>query len=166
MSKKIQEKYKKTCRERFGVDNPLSNNRVREKCKETLVKRYGVEFSLQSDEIIEKFYKTKFGISRSDYIAQLPEFENYKREVSKITNQQPIHLLENSNKNRGKGEDDYQLDHMFSKREGFLQDIDSEIIGNICNLEFIPARENISKGKDCSISKEELIKRFNESDKE
>jgi hypothetical protein len=156
-----RKKSSQTCLELYGSKSPLESREILDKIKETNLKRYGFENHSSNAEQQKKLSEAKTGMKYEDYVSQLPEFENYKRLVTKVTNQQPIHLLENFNKNRGKSESDYQLDHMFSKREGFLQNIDPEIIGNICNLKFIPARENISKGKDCSISKEVLAEKYN-----
>jgi len=50
----------------------------------------------------------------------------------------------------------YQLDHKFSIVEGFKAGILPHIIGSKENLEYIPWKENLSKGTDCSITIEEL----------
>ncbi len=55
---------------------------------------------------------------------------------------------------------EYNLDHMFSVLEGFKNNIPPYIISNMCNLEIIPRYDNLSKGCDCSITKEELMKMF------
>jgi hypothetical protein len=77
----------------------------------------------------------------------------------KITNQQPLHLLENFDKRAayGKSDDPYQLDHRFSIVQGFLQKVNPDVIGNIYNLQMLPSRENNSKGSNCSITLEQLI---------
>lgn len=62
------------------------------------------------------------------------------------TNKQPIHLLENFNKRGRWGKDVYHLDHIISVKKGYEMGIDYREIGNIKNLRFIPAVENIKKG--------------------
>jgi hypothetical protein len=103
---------------------------------------------------------TRFGfcLSREEF----SEFKKYQRRVYKITNQQPLHLLENIEKRgaHGLSADPYQLDHKFSVVQGFLNNVSPEIIGHISNLEMITARANNSKGSSCSISLEELIQQF------
>jgi hypothetical protein len=54
------------------------------------------------------------------------------------------------------------LDHMFSIREGFRQNISAEIIGNIVNLTMITAHDNCTKNKKCSITLQELLEKYNE----
>ena len=49
------------------------------------------------------------------------------------------------------------LDHMYSIKQGFLDNIDPEIIGSYHNLEIISSIENSSKGAKCSITKEDLF---------
>jgi transposase len=94
----------------------------------------------------------------SDYLAQLPEYEKYRKKVLSITNKQPISMLENYNK-RGtyKNSESYHLDHKFSIMEGFKNNILPEIIGDIKNLEFLPWKENLKKRAKCSITINELI---------
>lgn len=49
---------------------------------------------------------------------------------------------------------------MFSVLEGFKNNIPPYIISDKCNLEIIPRYDNLSKGCDCSITKEELMNKF------
>jgi len=49
------------------------------------------------------------------------------------------------------------LDHKYSKLQGFKDNVNPEIIGNINNLEFIPWKDNISKKDKCSITINELL---------
>lgn len=88
----------------------------------------------------------------------------YERAVIKITNLQPLYTLENYDKPRGRnqhGVDHYQLDHIYSIKQGFLNDIPSFIIGHISNLRFIPWKENVIKSDTCEITIDELYKKFN-----
>lgn len=80
-SNKTKEAYKKSCIDKYGVDNPMKNKNVvdkgketcknkygvvrasllkeyQDKVKETNMKRYGVEVPLQNKEINEKWHKT------------------------------------------------------------------------------------------------------------
>ena len=60
-SKKDKEtirKYKETCLEKYGVENPSQAKEVKDKKKDTTLLHYGVENPLQSEEIKEKRKKT------------------------------------------------------------------------------------------------------------
>jgi len=58
------------------------------------------------------------------------------------------------------------VDHKFSRNEGFLNNINPDIIGHISNLDILTFSENRNKWASCSITLEELkeeIKFFDES---
>jgi DNA invertase Pin-like site-specific DNA recombinase len=98
------------------------------------------------------------GIEYDKYLKNLPEYKKYRLFVVKLTNRQPINLLENYNKRGVSGIDGaYCLDHKYSIFEGFKNGIKPEIIASLKNLVFIPWRENVIKRTKCSITKEELI---------
>lgn len=46
---------------------------------------------------------------------------------------------------------------------GYLNDVDPEIIGNIENLQMLPWKENITKGKNCHITLEQLNEKIQRS---
>jgi hypothetical protein len=82
-----------------------------------------------------------------EYRASLDAWEAYKIDVWRITNQQPLHLLENYNKRGINGEDGaYTLDHIYSIRKGFNNKIPPEDIGQFSNLQMLPWLDNITKG--------------------
>lgn len=82
-----------------------------------------------------------------EYRDTLPEWKKYKIDVWRITNQQPLHLLENYDKRGVNGQDGvYTIDHIYSIKKGFDNKISAEEIGNIKNLQMLPWEENITKG--------------------
>ena len=95
-------------------------------------------------------------------LAGKTDFEKYRYWVYKITELQNLSLLENFSKRAGYGktDDPYQLDHKFSVVQGFLHNIPPFIIGHISNLEMLPAKQNNSKGSNCSVTLEELFTSF------
>jgi transposase len=98
-------------------------------------------------------------INYDDYLEIIDDYYKYELMVLKITRQQPIMTLTNYDKRGNSGVDGaYHLDHKFSIIEGFKNNVNPEIIGNIKNLEFIPWKENLKKRAKCSITLEELIK--------
>lgn len=48
---------KKTCIEKYGVNNPFKSDVVRNKTKQFYLRNYGVEFNSQVPEIVEKAQK-------------------------------------------------------------------------------------------------------------
>lgn len=82
-----------------------------------------------------------------EYRDSLPEWKAYKIDVWRLTNQQPLHLLENYDKRGVNGQDGaYTLDHKISIKRGFIENIPPEEIADISNLEMLPWEENIVKG--------------------
>jgi hypothetical protein len=51
-----RKKFKKTCLDKFGVDNPMKNEEVKNKTYNTNLERYGVKTTLQSKECNPLFY--------------------------------------------------------------------------------------------------------------
>jgi len=91
-------------------------------------------------------------------LEEMSDFQIYKMQVNKITNRQHLNTLENFEK-RGRADinkNAFHLDHKFSIKEGFLNNIPTYIIGDISNLEMIPHSDNCSKNYKCSISLENL----------
>jgi len=166
-------KCRQTLLERYGDENYVNVK----KCKETKLKRYGDENynnqTMQEKTMIKK-YGTK-NISNSKHFYDImvakgkivkkedkSDYQMYKHEVLKISKSQNVTVLNNYDK-RGRvdlKENAYHLDHMYSISEGFKNNIPPYIIGNICNLEFIPAVKNCAKQEECSHDKEELLIKY------
>lgn len=56
--KNTQAKFKKTCLEKFGCENPFQNEKCKEKIKETCIEKYGVEYCTQNEEVKSKAHET------------------------------------------------------------------------------------------------------------
>ena len=67
----------------------------------------------------------------------------YYAMVWEVTEEQPLQILENSDK---RGWKNHHLDHIYPISLGFHNKISPKKIGNIKNLRFIPYKENLSKG--------------------
>ena len=52
---------------------------------------------------------------------------------------------------------DYHIDHLFSIKQGFLENLPIEIISHPCNLHMIFYMENLKKQDVCWITKEDLL---------
>jgi glutathione peroxidase-family protein len=82
-NKKIQEKIKQTCKEKYGVENPFQNKKIREKIKQTCKEKYGVEHPMQSKTVQEKHKQTckeKYGV---EYPFQSEEFKEKFKQTCK-----------------------------------------------------------------------------------
>ena len=108
--------------------------------------------------IREHVIMTMTGLTLDEWKKYRTEFYMYRRNVYNVTSKQHLKSLSGFESRSVKG---MHLDHMFSIKQGFEQGIDSKIIGNIVNLSFIPARDNIRKRVVCSITLDELVTRYN-----
>lgn len=108
------------------------------------------------DRMILKNYESGFWVKPEDrgdfehYCVKInKEMYKYKKEISCLEN---FHLRGNANVTGA-----YHLDHRYSKFEGFRNNVPVYIIGHICNLEMITARNNLSKSRNCSIELNDLL---------
>jgi hypothetical protein len=67
----------------------------------------------------------------------------------------------NDIKNIGLRSTDWHLDHRYSIKMGFVNNISAEIIGSAANLEIITGSDNCKKRSKCSISKSKLLTEYN-----
>jgi len=123
----------------------------REKRKATMVKRYGHEHNWASSDLRQKatrkWVEQTLGISYEEYEAKLETKDNYYRAVRRLTENQPLHLLENHEKraHRKNTKDAYHLDHIIPISYGWVQGIPPETIADISNLRFVTWFENQTK---------------------
>lgn len=91
-----------------------------------------------------------------------PKFKDkfilYREEVRLLTEKNDLSSLEGFNERGRAGvKNAKHLDHIFSIKAGFVNNINPVIISSICNLRFISYKENISKKDRCDINLEELL---------
>ena len=80
-----------------------------------------------------------------------------------LTNKQDLSKLENFEKRGRAGiTGAFHLDHIYSIKEGFLNNVNPEVIASLVNLRFIPFEENISKKEKCDMDLETLLKVYNQ----
>lgn len=156
-SAEAREKRITTIMENFGYKHNWSSPEVRERCEQTCVERHGstsqeLMGAAITKEVIERrrrtLIETMVGVSYEEYESKQSERDEYYQKVRRITEAQPLQLLEGYEE-RGPAElgtDNLHLDHIVPIMYGFLNEIPAEIIGDISNLRFIHWRENIVKG--------------------
>lgn len=75
-SEYFKEKSKKTLLERYNIENPMHNETVKEKIKQTCLDRYDVENPFQSEEFKEKSKQTCFERYGEDHPLKCDYFKN------------------------------------------------------------------------------------------
>lgn len=99
------------------------------------------------DKVRRKLIENYYGVPYGEHYELMDEKNAYYRKVWEHTNRQNLQELTNYEK-RGKighSEDPYHLDHIIPISYGYKNDIPPEVIGDIENLQFIPAIENVRK---------------------
>jgi predicted transcriptional regulator len=81
----------------------------------------------------------------------------YYAKVWEVTEEQPLRILENSDK---RGWKDHHLDHIYPIAMGFHNNISPKKIGNIKNLRFIPYKENLRKGSTLTNESKNALRRL------
>ena len=159
VSKKIKKSWKEKSRNEI--------NKINEKRKNTLIKKYDVDHIMKIPKIAkvvgEKSRKTREKLGHFLPENKMPLFRLYYHQVYKYT--QKNKLLKFNKKELDKigkcgMEGAYQIDHKFSVKQGFINNIPPYIIGHYINLELITWEENDDKKDKCSISKEKLFTLF------
>ena len=92
-----QERFKQTCLEKYGVENPNQNEEVRNKTKQTNIEKYGAENYFGSDifkEYIKGFWFEKEGV---DHYSKTQDFRN---KMSLAWENMPIDIKKQINEKR------------------------------------------------------------------
>lgn len=123
-----------------------------------LKEKYGNEW----EDIYEKNAKVyrkqmeKKGIWISE--EELDNFRLYKIKVGYATRQSiDMHFIEDIEKRSL----EWHVDHIFSVKEGYVQDVDPKIIGSLVNLRILKSELNMSKKAKCDHTLEELYNKYN-----
>lgn len=178
---KLRDEQNKNFKSKYGSDNPFQVEHIKEKIKQTNLEKYGVENPKQNIDIIKKAietFKKRLPVMRKRNeelglwtpLSLLSERDIYYRNVDMFTRESlrifGEDLLKLSSFQMGQGKGKFSIDHKFSKKEGFLQNIAPQIIGSIVNLEVMDHSLNSGKGAKCSITAEFLYNSYMDFQKE
>ena len=72
------EKRKKTCLEKYGVENVSQSDLIKQKKCETTLKHFGTNFPMQSKDVLEKSKQTLKTHFNVEYISQAPQIKTKK----------------------------------------------------------------------------------------
>ena len=139
-------------------------NKTKGRTKEHWINEKGLDWYLNhTKKRIEKIIQSKIQNGQVTDKIDLPERILYYEKVAFYTRHSLRFFFDKINPSRLKiGIRENHIDHIFSKNDAFLQNIPPEMIGCFGNLRVIPWNNNLSKGRKSEITKEELIKRYEE----
>ena len=140
---------------------PIKNNKNRRKNsknskntpKSSLHKRKTDKIRYLIRKITKKYPKIKQKIKN---IKDLDK-KLYYAMVWEVTEQQPLYILENSDK---RGWKNHHLDHIYPISMGYKEKIPPEKVGNIKNLRFIHYTENLDKGSKITNESRNALRRI------
>jgi len=160
-NEEIALKRKETCLKVYGGETSFHSSKTQDKVKDSVKLKYGVDNVFQNEEIKLKIRNVN---EESGYWLKeenIASLDDYRKIVWAYTRAQNLESLSNYYK-RGHimNEDTYHIDHKFSIKQGYMDNIKPHIIGNIANLEMLPAIDNIKKKNKCSITIEELLSKI------
>lgn len=78
LDKAVRDKNKKTCLERYGVDNAGKSKEIKEKQKQTMLSKYGIDNIFKDKDYIKSCNMKKLGVSNC---AKLPETIEKRKET-------------------------------------------------------------------------------------
>ena len=137
---------------------PIKNNKNKIKKgkntpKSSLHKRKTDKIRYSIRKITKKYPKIKQKIKN---IKDLDK-KLYYAMVWEVTEQQPLYILENSDK---RGWKNHHLDHIYPISMGYKEKIPPEKVGNIKNLRFIHYTENLDKGSKITNESRNALRRI------
>lgn len=148
---------KKSINEKYGVGTIFESETFKKTRKEKLKEKYGSEKYNNPDKTRET--RIKNGTQINDEMIE--DFLQYKKVVTNRTitiYRNNKHLINPNNLKRSKRE--YHIDHLFSIKQGFLNNLPVEVITHPCNLHMIHYKENLIKQDDCWITINDLLERI------
>jgi hypothetical protein len=140
-----------------GINNPMYNK----KHKNSTIQKLALAANNRNPQCYIQATNTKILNGNAVSKELKSDWELYEEQVDNITRISWIkhkNLINPYKLPRGK---QYELDHKFSKYEGFINKVPPEIIGHYANLEVVPKQLNRSKSSNSSISLTELYERIN-----
>ena len=159
-SKKANEKFSKGLSSgRIVIDRSKRDTKaILDKAKQTYLKNYGVDNPSKHSSIKQKISDSQ--ISNGAIPKHLRNSKRlYYEAVGKFTGESWKNNFDQINPTR-LNRSEYDLDHIYSKHQGFKDNIPPYIIGHWTNLRMLSKSENSSKGSRCDKTSEQLFEDF------
>lgn len=161
-------KWENELKENFGVVNVFQREDIKLKIKDTLIRKYNVRHPSQIMEnyIRRRIIGEELGVLIP--LNELSEYQIYRNNVFSFT-QYNLRIFGDNyfgeNWRCALGckdiDNDFNIDHIYSIKNGFLKKIPPYIVGSIINLRLILFGENLSKSDRSDFTIEELYEKYN-----
>jgi hypothetical protein len=144
--KNTNEKIKKTCLEKYGVDNPNKNKEIREKSIITNLERYGVKNPFSSKDIINKIKEInikKYGVDNPNKNKEIRE-KTIKTNIKKYGVKSPLQNVIINDKMKKTNFEKYGVENVSQNSEIHNKKIETSI--KKYNVEY-PLQDKTIKNK-------------------
>ena len=131
-----------------------------EKQKQTCLKKYGVDNIFKDKNFIEQNYLKGVASGKITPREKRDDKRKYYDAVSYYTRKSWYEYFSKINPNHIKRGDDWHLDHIYSRQQGFVNNIPPYIIGHWTNLRMISKSDNSAKSSRCDKTQEQLYEDF------
>jgi hypothetical protein len=138
------------------IDQKKKNHR---RNREYLKEKYPNNWQEIYRESLDRYRKNMEERGQWTPLSILDDFQKYRSLVLNYT-RLSVKIFPGLIENLEKRSRDFHLDHRYSLKMGFINDIPAEIIGSPVNLEIIPGPENCVKQAKCSISQKYLLQEY------
>ena len=175
-AEKIKNKIKQTNLKRYGVENYSQTEEYKENYKQICLEKYGVDNYFKYQPFIDnnqteelKNKRKEANYKNGNWIKftedDLKKYRNYERVVRLLTRKiyRKYKELINPN-NLPISKTEYQIDHIRSIIDCFVDGFSPEECANYKNLQVISAHDNYIKNRHSWFTKEELIAILNKKD--
>ena len=138
----------------------IDNNKRVASIKKTCLERYGVETILKDKNFIEQNYLKGVASGKITPREKRDDKRKYYDAVSYYTRKSWYEHFSKINPHQIKRGDDWHLDHIYSRQQGFVNNIPPYIIGHWTNLRMISKSDNSAKSSRCDKTQEQLYEDF------
>jgi len=152
--KVVRNNYEKSLMAKYGVKSLFTTNDFKKERSKILKEKYGSEKFNNPDKTRQTRINNKTQIDDS----LVNDFNSYKILAINRTSTIYRNNIESINPMKLKrGKTQYHIDHIYSLKQGFLNDIPLSIITHPCNLHMIHYKENLVKQDSCWIDIKDLL---------
>jgi hypothetical protein len=150
-------KSKETLKNNYGVENPMFSPEIKQQVVNTNIEKYGVENVALLTEFIDKGLHTKYNNGTAVPPGLKAPFEYYSYKARLVSELEYRKFESSINPDKViRGREAYHLDHKFSIKDGFMNNVPIEVISSWRNLQMLPGNENQCKNSKSSITLAEL----------
>lgn len=153
--------FKITMQTRYGVTNATQLPGVGDKISKTLNEKSEEWWQERSSKQRETAYLNGTWVPESE-ITRLDMYRSRVQYQTELNYENHKEVINPNNVIRSRY-GNYHIDHIYSIKEAFLNDVPVEIVSHPCNLRMITERENKVKNGKSDMSLEELYQRFDSS---